>query len=75
MLKNQIYKKYELSFRRWLVSEIDSGRMSIEEARKRFDLPYHFSTLYKQYWHPRYSEELHISLSLMSSLIITTRDN
>jgi hypothetical protein len=61
------YSKYEISFRRWLVSEIDSGRMSIDEARKRFHLPVHFSTLYRQYWQPRYSEELHLSLSLMSS--------
>lgn len=66
-VKKPDYKKYEVSFRRWLVSEIDSGRMSIEEARKRFDLPDHFSTLYRQHWHPRYSEELHVSLSLMSS--------
>lgn len=61
------YSKYEVSFRRWLVSEVDSGRMSIDEARKRFHLPGHFYTLYKQYWQPKYSEELHVSLSLMSS--------
>ena len=61
------YTKYETSFRRWLVSEIDSGKMTIEEARIRFNLPVHFSTMYRQNWHPRYSDEIHISLQAMSS--------
>ena len=32
-------KQYETSFRRWLVQEIESGRMSWQEARSRFNLP------------------------------------
>jgi len=61
------YSKFETSFRRWLVSEIDSGKMTLEEARKKFNLPAHFSTLYKQSWQIRYSDELQVSLSHMSS--------
>jgi len=61
------YKKYETSFRRWLVSEIGSGRMTIEDAQRRFKLPDHFPQAYKQYWHPRYSDEIHLSLQVMSS--------
>ena len=61
------YKKYETSFRRWLVSEIDSGRMTIEDAQRRFKLPAHFPKAYKQYWHPRYSDEIHVSLRAMGS--------
>ncbi|WP_075604000.1 hypothetical protein [Saccharicrinis aurantiacus] len=61
------YTKYEISFRRWLVAEIDSGKMTIEEAKIRFSLPVHFSTLYKQNWHPKYSDEIHLSLQAMSS--------
>lgn len=61
------YSKYETSFRRWLVSEIDSGSMSFTEAKKRFKLPIHFDNLYKKYWQPRYSNEIHLSLQAMSS--------
>ncbi len=59
--------KYETSFRRWLVAEIESGRMSLQEARTRFQLPYHFDGLYKVYWQPKYSDQIHLSLSLMSA--------
>ena len=59
--------KYETSFRRWLVSEIESGRMSLAEARLRFKLPRHFDQQYKQQWQPKYSDQIHLSLSLMSA--------
>lgn len=60
-------RKYETSFRRWLVAEIESGRMSLHEARARFQLPYHFDGLYKVSWQPKYSDQIHLSLSLMSA--------
>lgn len=59
-------KKYETSFRRWLVCEIESGRMSWQEARYRFCLPYHFDKLYRQ-WQPRYADEIVLTLPLMSA--------
>jgi len=59
--------KYETSFRRWLVSEIESERISLPEARLRFKLPHRFDTLYKQQWQPKYSDQIHLSLSLMSA--------
>jgi len=49
--------KYETSFRRWLVCEIESGRMSWQEARAKFHLPYHFDALYKN-WQQKYSEQI-----------------
>ena len=61
------YSKYETSFRRWLVSEIDSGKMSINEAKKRFSLPIHFGGLFKKVWQPKYSDEIHLSLQAMSA--------
>lgn len=61
------YSKYETSFRRWLVSEIESGKISFEEAKERFKLPTHFEKLYKRYWQPKYSDEIHLSLQSMSS--------
>lgn len=60
------YSKFEPSFRRWLVSELDSGRMSIAEAREVFKLPRRFDMTYKQ-WQKKYSDEIHLSLQSMSS--------
>jgi len=58
--------KYEVSFRRWLVCEIESGRMSWQEARTRFDMPYHFNQLYKE-WQKKYSDQIILTLPLMSA--------
>lgn len=59
-------RKYEISFRRWLVQEIESGRMSWQESRTRFDLPFRFDKIYKD-WQKRYSEEIILSLPLMTA--------
>jgi hypothetical protein len=59
-------KKYENSFRRWLVQEIESKRMSLQEARLRFELPYFFDQTYKD-WQRKYSEEIVLSLPLMTA--------
>ena len=32
------YNDYKISFRRWLVSQIDTGNISIKEARDKFRL-------------------------------------
>lgn len=61
------YKSYEISFRRWLISEIDSERMSMTEARDRFKLsPIEYKKIIRR-WQERYSDELHVSLQTMSS--------
>ena len=60
------FSKYETSFRRWLVCEIESGRMSWQEARARFGLPYHFEQLYKR-WQLKYSDQIILTLPLMSA--------
>lgn len=59
-------KKFETSFRRWLVQEIESGRMSLQEARSRFQLPYFFDQSYKE-WQKKYSQEIVLSLPLMTA--------
>lgn len=59
-------KKYETSFRRWLVQEIESKRMSLQEARSRFGLPYFFDQTYKD-WQRKYSQEIILSLPLMTA--------
>ena len=58
--------QYEVSFRRWLVCEIESGRMSWQEARTRFGMPYHFNQLYKD-WQQKYSDQIVLTLPLMSA--------
>lgn len=60
------YKKFEISFRRWLVSQIDGNHMSIQEIRDRFNLSRKNYTEILKRWQERYSEELHLSLSFMS---------
>ena len=58
--------KYETSFRRWLVQEIESQRMSWQEARARFELPFRFDVIYKE-WQKKYSQEIIVSLPLMTA--------
>ena len=61
------YGDYEVSFRRWLVSQIDSGNMSLNEVRDRFQIN---QTLLKRVfkrWQKLYSDEIHLSLNTMSS--------
>lgn len=61
------YNDYEVSFRRWLISQIDGAHISFNEARDRFFLnPVEYVRIIKR-WQERYSEELHLSLSLMTS--------
>jgi len=61
------YNDYEVSFRRWLVSEIDSERMSMQEARDRFSLPKRDYKMLIRRWQNRYSDAIHLSLRTMSA--------
>ncbi len=58
--------KYESSFRRWLVCEIESGRMSWQEARSRFNLPYRFDRTYSE-WQRKYSDQIIVTLPVMKA--------
>ena len=60
------YSIYESSFRRWLVCEIESKRISFFEAKDRFKFPDHFTREYKK-WQKIYSEDIQVSLSLMTA--------
>ena len=60
------YQDYEVSFRRWLVSQIDQGQMSFEEARERFDLSGEYKKIIRK-WQSKYSDQLHTSLQAMTS--------
>ncbi len=61
------YSDYEVSFRRWLVSQVDSGNMSLNEVRDRFQINQtELKRVFKR-WQELYSDELHLSLRTMSS--------
>jgi hypothetical protein len=60
------WEKYEIPFRRWLVSEIELGNMSIHQARDKFELPYHFTATFKL-WQVKYSSKIHVALQAMTS--------
>ena len=61
------YNDYEVSFRRWLINQIDSGYLSMQEVRDRFGLNSLEYTKIIKRWQERYSDDLHLSLSIMSS--------
>lgn len=61
------YSNYEVSFRRWLVAQIDAGNMSCQEARERFSLSrFEYKKIIRR-WQERYSDEIHLSLQAMSA--------
>lgn len=61
------YQDYENSFRRWLVSEIDGERMSMQEARDRFGLHrINYKAIIRR-WQDLYSEPFHLSLATMTT--------
>jgi polyhydroxyalkanoate synthesis regulator phasin len=61
------YNNFEVSFRRWLVIQIDSGNMTCREARERFSLPtWEYKKIIRR-WQERYSDEIHLSLQAMNA--------
>jgi len=59
------YNAYEVSLRRWLVSQLDSEKMSFQQARDRFDLGSQYRRILRN-WQERYSDDIHLSLQAMS---------
>ena len=61
------YNNYEVSFRRWLVSRIDAGELTMVQARDRFCLPSKYYGDMIRRWQDRYSDKMHLSLQAMST--------
>ena len=58
---------YEMSFRRWLVGEIEEGRMSVSEAIKQFNFnPQNGHSLIWG-WREKYASEMVVSLREMTA--------
>lgn len=65
--QSQDYSRFDVSFKRWVVSQLDGGHMSPLEIRERFQLSRkHYRAILRN-WQERYSDDLHVSLSFMSS--------
>ena len=56
----------QIVFRRWLVREIQSGRMSINEAVERFEFNSPSPHRMLRYWLTLYSSEVILTLPMMS---------
>ena len=63
----QDYNRFDVSFKRWVVSQLDGGHMSPLEIRERFQLSRKYYRTLLRNWQERYSDDLHVSLSFMSS--------
>lgn len=60
------YSKYEVSFRRWLVSEVDRGHLTVKEICAKFGFSYdNFRGIFRE-WQKRYSEKIYVSLRDMT---------
>jgi len=60
------WSKYETSFRRWLVSEIELGHLTFLEVCEKFGFhKRNFNTIFKS-WQLKYSSKIHLSLQAMT---------
>ncbi len=60
------YSEYETSFRRWLVNEVEFGRMTFQEVMKKFDFDEkNFRRIFRD-WQIRYSSKIHVILQAMT---------
>lgn len=57
---------YEIAFRRWLVREIDSGRITIGEAIERFNLHAASVPGMVRQWRKKYDSEIALTLPVMT---------
>ena len=64
------WKKYETSFRRWLVSEIELGHITLQHAQVKFNLPTRFDAVFK-IWQRKYSSKIHVALQAMTTEELT----
>lgn len=57
---------YEVSFRRWLVREIEEGRMTTMEAVKTFNMHPHNGRIMIYEWRKKYAPSMFLSLPAMT---------
>ena len=57
---------HESAFRRWLIREIDSGRITIGEATERFNLNAESAPTMVRQWRKKYGSEIALTLPVMT---------
>lgn len=57
---------YEVAFRRWLVREIEEGRMTVKEAIERFNINPSNGAALIYAWQKKYAPEIMLSLPVMT---------
>lgn len=57
---------YEIAFRRWLVREIDAGRMTPGDAIERFNLNPDSARILLPGWRAKYSSQIALTLPVMT---------
>ena len=60
------HHEYEIGFRRWLVREIEEGKMTPSEAVKQFNFHPQKGTDIIYYWRTKYASEMVLSLPVMT---------
>jgi hypothetical protein len=58
--------EFSIAHRRWLVREIESGRMTKKEALERFDFQVKDPDSLLRYWHKLYAPQIVVSLPVMT---------
>lgn len=58
--------KYEIAFRRWIVREIQAGRMTVGEVIQRFGFEKKKGVDVIRYWTKRYGSEINHTLPVMN---------
>lgn len=59
------YRQYETSFRRWIVQEVESGRMSWQEVRARFNMSHRFDRQYLL-WQKQFKDQIVVTLPILT---------
>ncbi len=59
--------KYEIAFRRWVVREIQSGRMTVGEVIQRFEMDKTKGYYLLRHWSTRYGSEMDHTLPVMNA--------
>jgi hypothetical protein len=60
------YSKYEISFRRWVVNQVEAGNLTVQQVAERFHFDKKNFRLIFSDWQLRYSSKIYSILSTMT---------
>ena len=59
-------ESYEVAFRRWLVRELDAGRITVADAIERFNFKPRSGVELIRQWRKKYASDINLSLPVMT---------